>query len=67
MFSGMYGIPDAQAWENGYDAGQADAAEADAGGGEDMGGDAGGDYGGDYGGSADGGFGDFGGGDFGGF
>ncbi len=68
MFSGMYGIPDAQAWENGYDAGQADAAEADAGGGEDMGGDAGGDYGGDYGGGgSDGGFGDFGGGDFGGF
>lgn len=52
MFSGMYGIPDASAWEGGYDAGQQDAME---GGGE--GGDAGGDYGG----------GDYGGGDFGGF
>lgn len=71
MFSGMYGIPDAQAWEQGYDAGQADAAESgDAGGdGGDGGGDygdGGGDYGGDYGGGDFGG-GDFGGGDFGGF
>ncbi len=56
MFSGMNGIPDAQAWENGYDAGQADAA----GDGGDGGGDAGGDGGGDAGG------GDMGGGDMGG-
>ncbi|SER66918.1 hypothetical protein [Actinokineospora terrae] len=57
MFTGMAGIPDAAAWESGYDAGQADAI-ADSGG--DYGGDTGGDYGGDYGG------GDYGGGDFGG-
>jgi hypothetical protein len=69
MFSGMYGIPDAQAWEQGYDAGQADAADGggdggDAGGdGGDAGGDMGGDYGGgDYGGGDFGGAGDFGGG-----
>ncbi|HEV2783821.1 MAG TPA: hypothetical protein VGX25_30915 [Actinophytocola sp.] len=68
MFSGMYGIPDAHAWEAGYDAGQQDALESGGdGGGEggdsggDFGGDAGGDFGGDFGG------GDFGGGDFGGF
>jgi hypothetical protein len=73
MFSGMYGIPDAQAWEQGYDAGQADAMEGDAGDGGDGGdyGDGGGDYGGgDYGGDYGGGDfggGDFGGGDFGGF
>jgi hypothetical protein len=70
MFSGMYGIPDAQAWEQGYDAGQADAADGggDAGDGGDAGGDyGGGDYGGDYGGGDYGGGGDFGGGDFGGF
>ncbi|PWW56188.1 hypothetical protein [Actinokineospora spheciospongiae] len=56
MFSGMAGIPDAQAWESGYDAGQADAAAADQG-------DAGGE--GDWGGSDSGG--DWGGGDMGGF
>jgi hypothetical protein len=71
MFSGMYGIPDAQAWENGYDAGQADAAADSGGDGGDAGGDygdaGGGDYGGDYGGGDWGGGGDFGGGDFGGF
>ncbi|MGB3444454.1 MAG: hypothetical protein WBA97_37425 [Actinophytocola sp.] len=77
MFSGMYGIPDAQAWEQGYGEGQADAAEGGDGGGDggDGGGDAGGDggggdYGGDYSGGdyGGGGFdgGDFG-GDFGGF
>jgi uncharacterized membrane protein YgcG len=74
MFSGMYGIPDAHAWESGYDAGQADAMQAadsgdggqDGGGdGGDSGGDWGGDSGGDWGGGGDmGGFGDFGGGDF---
>jgi hypothetical protein len=67
MFSGMYGIPDAAAWESGYDAGQEDAMSGDSG---DGGGDAGGDYGGgDYGGGGDwGGGSDFGGGgDFGGF
>jgi uncharacterized membrane protein YgcG len=70
MFSGMYGIPDAHAWEAGYDAGQQDAMDSGGDGGDggdsgdgggDFGGDGGGDYGGDY-----GGFGDFGGGDFGG-
>jgi hypothetical protein len=67
MFSGMYGIPDAHAWEQGYDAGQQDAMESGGGDGGDAGGDAGGDYGGgDYGGGDFGG-GDFGGGDFGGF
>nr|WP_225955488.1 hypothetical protein [Kibdelosporangium phytohabitans] len=50
MFSGMAGIPDAAAWEAGYDAGQAEAAA-------DMGGGDGGDMGG-------GDWGDFGGGDF---
>ncbi len=55
MFSGMAGIPDAQAWEAGYDAGQADGGDA---GGGPGGGDAGGDYGG--------GGGDWGGGDVGG-
>ncbi|OZM71568.1 hypothetical protein CFN78_18715 [Amycolatopsis antarctica] len=60
MFSGMAGIPDAQAWESGYDAGQQDAVE----GGGDAG-DGGGDMGGDMGG---GDMGDMGGGmDFGGF
>jgi hypothetical protein len=74
MFSGMYGIPDANAWESGYDAGQADAIESGDAGGDggdygDAGGDyGGGDYGGDYGGGGgDWGGGDFGGGDFGGF
>lgn len=74
MFSGMYGIPDAGAWEAGYDAGQADAMSdggdggGDYGDGGDAGGDyGGGDYGGDYGGGDWGGGGDFGGGDFGGF
>ncbi|MFC0113373.1 hypothetical protein [Kibdelosporangium aridum] len=61
MFSGMAGIPDAAAWESGYDAGQAEAM-ADTGGG-----DAGGDAGGDMGGGDSGGWGDFGGGDFGDF
>lgn len=75
MFSGMYGIPDAAAWESGYDAGQADAMEGgDGGDGGGDGGDGGGDYGdgggdmgGDYGGDFGGGDfgGDFGGGDFG--
>ncbi len=68
MFSGMYGIPDAGAWEAGYDAGQQDASDGGGDGGGDGGdggdfgdgGDMGGDMGGDYGG-------DFGGGDFGGF
>ncbi|MPZ83153.1 MAG: hypothetical protein GEV28_23280 [Actinophytocola sp.] len=66
MFSGMYGIPDGQAWEQGYDAGQQDAMDGGDGGdgGGDAGGD-GGDMGGDYGGGDYGG-GDFGGGDFGG-
>jgi hypothetical protein len=65
MFSGMYGIPDAAAWESGYDAGQQEAAEGGGDGG-DAGGDAGGDYGGgDYGGGFGGDYG--GGGDFGGF
>ncbi|WP_026455307.1 hypothetical protein [Saccharomonospora iraqiensis] len=54
MFSGMAGVPSAEAWESGYDAGQEDAMESgdagdggDAGGGDDMGG---GDMGGDMGG-----------------
>ncbi|SDD52148.1 hypothetical protein [Actinokineospora iranica] len=51
MFAGMPGIPDAQAWEAGYDAGQADAAAVDAGG--DPGADTGGDFGGDWGGGGD--------------
>ena len=69
MFSGMYGIPDAGAWESGYDAGQADAMDngGDSGDGGDYG-DGGGDYGdgGGDGGSWGGDFGDFGGSDFGG-
>lgn len=67
MFDGMHGISDAQAWEQGYDAGQADAMDGGADGGADGGdyGDGGGDFGGDYGGGDFGG-GDFGGGDFGG-
>lgn len=52
MFSGMAGVPSAQAWEAGYDAGQENTAgSADTGGGE-SGGDAGGDmggFGGDFG------------------
>jgi uncharacterized membrane protein YgcG len=60
MFSGMYGIPSAAAWEQGYDAGQTDAMDGGGGDGGDGGGDAGGDGGGDAGG------GDFGGGDWGG-
>ncbi|WP_277681558.1 hypothetical protein [Saccharomonospora azurea] len=63
MFAGMAGIPSAEAWESGYDAGQEDALESgDAGDAGDVG-DAGGgdDFGGDFGG------GDFGGGDFGDF
>jgi hypothetical protein len=69
LFSGMGGIASADAWEQGYDAGQDNAL---AGGGDYGGGDYGsGDYGsgdyaaGDYGGG-DWGGGDFGGGDFGG-
>jgi hypothetical protein len=71
MFSGMGGIPSGQAWEQGYDAGQADAMSGGDGGGADGGGDfgadggGGGDFGGDVGGGGWGG-GDFGGGDFGG-
>lgn len=65
LFSGMGGIASADAWEQGYDAGQEDAMSGDGGGdggGDDFGGDSGGDFGGgDFGG------GDFGGGDFGGF
>lgn len=57
MFSGMAGIPDAAAWEAGYDAGQADATGDAGGDGGDMGGGDWGDFGG----------GDFGGGDFGDF
>ena len=76
MFSGMHGIPDAHAWESGYDAGQADAMQAgDGGDGGADGGDGGGDWGGgdmggdydsagDFGGGFDFGGGDFGGGDF---
>lgn len=65
MFSGMYGIPDAAAWESGYDAGQQDAMESGGDGGDA--GDGGGDFGGgDFGGGSDFGGGDFGGGDFGG-
>lgn len=65
LFSGMNGIPDAQAWDQGYDAGQADAF-GDQGG--DMGGDLGdqggdmGDMGGDFGGDMGGDWGDMGGG-----
>ena len=64
MFSGMYGIPDAQAWEQGYDAGQADAQDGGGDGGDAGGGDGGdyGDSGGDYGGGDYGGGGDWGGG-----
>ncbi|HEX3650891.1 MAG TPA: hypothetical protein VHV49_20900 [Pseudonocardiaceae bacterium] len=74
MFSGMAGIPSAQAWEQGYDAGQADAGDGgdygDGGGDGGDGGDAGsgGDWGGgdgDWGGGDVGG--DWGGGDMGGF
>ncbi len=75
LFSGMGGIASADAWQQGHDAGQEDAASGDDGG--DAGGDGGGDFGGgsdyagdtnyagDFGGSDFGG-GDFGGGDFGG-
>jgi hypothetical protein len=77
MFSGMGGIPDAHAWESGYDAGQADAMQSgdfggdgggDGGGGDWGNGDGGGggDWGGDSGGGDWGAAGDFGGGDFGG-
>jgi hypothetical protein len=53
LFSGMSGIPDAQAWEMGYDAGQADAGDA----GGDFGADAGADMGGgDWGDMGGGGF-----------
>ncbi len=74
MFSGMSGIASAGAWEQGYDAGQENAASGD--GGSDAGGDGGGgggdagggDFGGgDFGGFGGGDFGGFGGGDFGGF
>ncbi|GAB3491792.1 hypothetical protein [Amycolatopsis cihanbeyliensis] len=61
MFSGMAGIPDATAWEAGYDAGQQEAMESgDAGDGGDMGDGGASDMGGDFGG------GDFGGMDMGG-
>ncbi|WP_026421257.1 hypothetical protein [Actinokineospora inagensis] len=68
MFTGMHGIPDASAWESGYDAGQADAmndfGDFNGGDGGDGGGfDGGADNAGDFGGND---FGDFGGGDFGG-
>jgi uncharacterized membrane protein YgcG len=64
LFSGMSGIPDAQAWEQGYDAGQADAMGGDQGDGGDQGGwGDGGDQAGD---GADWGGGDWGGGDWGG-
>jgi hypothetical protein len=80
LFSGMGGIASAGAWEQGYDAGQADAigggggaddgggGGADDGGGGDWGGDGGTNWaGGDFGGGDfGGGGGDFGGGDFGG-
>ena len=81
LFSGMDGIAGAQAWEQGYDAGQVDAMGGDMGsgdwggdGGGDMGGgdgdwgggDMGADAGGDWGGG-DWGGGDWGGGDMGGF
>ncbi len=58
MFSGMGGIPSGQAWEQGYDAGQADAMSGGDGGGADGGGDFGGDGwgGGDLGGDFGGGF-----------
>jgi hypothetical protein len=72
LFSGMSGIASAQAWEQGFDADQADAlaGDGDAGGGDWGGGDA--DYsnadyaGGDWSGGGDFGGGDWGGGDFGG-
>ncbi|GAB3875431.1 hypothetical protein GCM10029964_019590 [Kibdelosporangium lantanae] len=65
MFSGMSGIAEAQAWESGFDAGQADAM-ADMGG-QDFGGDGGQDFAGNGGdGGWDGGGGDWGGGDMGG-
>jgi hypothetical protein len=66
LFSGMGGIASAQAWEQGYDAGQTDAFGGDWGGDNSNADYSGGDYsnadysGGDWGG------GDFGGGDFGG-
>ncbi|HEX5120162.1 MAG TPA: hypothetical protein VFW65_33675 [Pseudonocardiaceae bacterium] len=66
MFSGMYGIPSAAAWEQGYDAGQADAMDGGGDGG-DGGGDGGGDFGDAGGGDWGGGGGDWGGGDMGGF
>jgi hypothetical protein len=64
MFTGMAGIPDAHAWEQGYDAGQQDAMEAQGDGGDA--GAEGGDFGDGFGGGDFSG-GDFGGGDFGGF
>jgi len=77
MFSGMAGIGSAAAWEQGYDAGQADGdsgdggdSGGDSGDGGDFGGEGAGDFGGDGGGDFGGGDfggGDFGGGDFGGF
>lgn len=63
MFMGMSGIASANAWEQGFDAGQ-EAGGGDSGDGGDGGGDSGdgGDAGGDYGGDAGGDF--FGGGGF---
>jgi hypothetical protein len=74
LFSGMSGIASAEAWEQGYDAGQSDAFGGDWGGdpgGDWSGGDSNADYsnvdygGGDWGGGDYGG-GDWGGGDYGG-
>ncbi len=58
MFSGMAGIPDAQAWESGFDAGQQEALESGEAGGAE-GGDAGGGDDFDGGGGFDGGGFDF--------
>jgi uncharacterized membrane protein YgcG len=60
MFSGMHGVPDAQAWEMGYDTGQADAGGDQGADGGDAGADGGGDFGG--GGDMGGDWGDIGGG-----
>jgi hypothetical protein len=51
MFAGMVGVPSAMAWEQGYDAGQADGG-GDVGG-DGGGGDGGGDMGSDFGGGND--------------
>jgi hypothetical protein len=61
LFGGMTGIPDAQAWEAGYDAGQQEALQSGDQGGGDEGIDGGGDVGGFEAGNFDdtSGFGDF--------